>query len=119
GIVAPDIAQKLIARNDAFCILRKILQELEFLRRKRNGPPIPKRFHLYKVYGHITEVQLLYVRRAFGAPQQDPDTSQHLSRAEWLDDVIVRPQLKQQNPVQFIGYCGEDQNRHVLRLISY
>src|SRR3954466_7165959 len=57
-VVAPDVAEQLVARQHALRMLREILEQLELLRCERDRTLAAPYLHFWKVDGDIAEIEL-------------------------------------------------------------
>src|SRR4051794_4591179 len=114
GIVAPHVIQQLIAREHPLGILRKILQQLEFLRRERDRFAGAGNLHFEKVHRDIAETKLLDRRSPATATQHSAHAGEKLFRTEGFYNIIVGAKFEQQHAVDFFGGARQDDDGDVL-----
>ena len=116
-MISPYFVEQLFARNHAVCRGGQVLEQLEFLGGKSDGPSSTLRFHASEVDARITKGKNLVMnslgrdlghhRRCVpGAPHRAAYPSQEFLGTERLRHVIIGAQLEQQNFVIDFGICA-------------
>ena len=68
-----------------------------------------------RIEPHVADLDRPFRRRGpgVGATQDGADASDHLARAERLDDVVVGAELEADDPIGFLTARGEHDDRHL------
>ena len=114
-IVTEHFLNKLHARIHASRIAGKGGEQLKLRCRKVDFFVFNKNFMTRNINNKLTKVE--HLKRGFyfamSTTQKRTYTSHKLTRRERLNEIIVGTQLKTNNPVFYLTFCGKHNNRDV------
>ena len=120
-LVAPDLFEQLLPREDDALVLGELLEQFELLvaqRQRRAVEPdfasIPVEVERSDGDATATAGGVARLRSGQGGPAQDRlDARRQLARMKRLAEVVVRPEFESDDAVDVLGAGGQHQDRGV------
>ena len=111
GVIAPHLAQQLGLREDKATVSDEERQQAELGRCQCEGLPVPKRQPCLLVDEDVAGLKGRGV--ATGTTQYNPHASEQLLQGEWLDEIVVSPDLEASQSVRDGIPSGQEHDRHI------
>src|SRR6516165_8417373 len=117
--VAPHFVEKAVAAQGLSRMTEKMFKQLELLAGKLDALARAGNLITAEIDLHIAEgIAVLILRERVRSPQNGLDASQEFANREGLGDVIIGPELKADDLIDFLaaGRKHDDRNRRTLGL---
>src|SRR5207245_7246791 len=111
NIMAPDRVEQLLAREDSPRVPQEMTQEAEFRRTEVDrlaGARYPVRGEIHRYVG---ELQHLLHGARLGSPDHRVQSGDEFTRAERLDNIVVRTTVEPAHPVALFAARGQHYHR--------
>src|SRR5215469_12579916 len=106
--VTPNLVEQFASRDDTFFVIKQKAKNLEFLRGDRYI--LTGTAHLHREKVDLDVIELKYFTFVASLPQSAnrcPHACNHLTRTEWLGNIVIRPQLQHHHLIYLINHCAQ------------
>src|SRR4051812_1734197 len=101
-VVTPDVAQELLSRKGAPLVTQEEVEEVQLLGLQIDALTVSLYFVPLEVELEVAAHLDFAVGLRLGAPKEGSNPRQELAHAEWLGNVIIRPQLQSHDLIDLI-----------------